>query len=195
MNVNQDKLQDFIKDLNKIFEELVKTPEDQEKVNVVKIKHDELLCGFNIARMNIGLTRIQNQQRRGRNDKEKLMEAVSKPIKMNEEASENNMEDANPIESIKCYLHRLDGVTSIKLCYGCQLGNLLEKCFLQGRNTYKNALIKCKIKIKWTSFYEDYTNFATFTEKLITTTLSLRFIRRNYAVIKQICDSNQDIFT
>ena len=31
MNINQDKLQNFIKDLNKIFEELVKSPEDQGK--------------------------------------------------------------------------------------------------------------------------------------------------------------------
>ena len=46
MNVNQDKLQDFIKDLNKIFDELVKTPEDQENVNVLKIKYDESFCGF-----------------------------------------------------------------------------------------------------------------------------------------------------
>ena len=61
MNVNQDKLQDFIKDLNKVTEKLVKTPEDQEKVNVLKIKHDELFCGFNTGRRNIEWTRIQNQ--------------------------------------------------------------------------------------------------------------------------------------
>ena len=64
MNVNQDKLQDFIKDLNRTFEELVKIPEDQGKVNVLKIKHDELFCGFNTALMNIKLTRIHDQQKR-----------------------------------------------------------------------------------------------------------------------------------
>ena len=64
MNVNKDKLQDLIKDINRTFEELVKTPQDQEKVNVVKIKHDELFCGFNTARMSVELTRIQNQKKK-----------------------------------------------------------------------------------------------------------------------------------
>ena len=53
---------------------------------------------------------------------------------------------------IKCYLQRLDGVTSMKLYYGCQLGNLLEKCFIQGKDTYKDALMECKFKIKWAYF-------------------------------------------
>ena len=82
---------------------------------------------------------------------------MSKPINI-DEASEYTLEDTNTTEKIKCYLHRLDGVTSLKLYYGCQLGNLLEN------------------------------------KGLITTTLSLLFIQRNYAVIKQICDSNQDNF-
>ena len=50
MNVNQDKLQNFIKDLNKTFEEQVKTLEDQEKVNVLKIERDELFRGLDTAR-------------------------------------------------------------------------------------------------------------------------------------------------
>ena len=106
--------------------------------------------------------------------KEKLIEAMSKPLNIDEEASENNIEDANPIERIKCYLQRLDGVVSMKLYYGCQLGNLLEKMFSSRKghmgDTYKGALMKCKIKVKWAYFYEDYTNFATFTKRLITTT-------------------------
>ena len=72
MNVNQEKVQDLIKDLNKIFEELVRNPEDQEKVNTLKIKHDKLFCGFDTLRMNIELTRIQNQWKKGRNDKRKI---------------------------------------------------------------------------------------------------------------------------
>ena len=130
MNVNQEKVQDLIKDLNKIFEELVRNPEDQEKVNTLKIKHDELFCGFDTTQMNIELTRIQNQRKKEEMIKEKLIEAVSKPINIDDEASENTLEDANTIEKIKCYLHQLDGVTSMKLYYGCQLGNLLENCFL-----------------------------------------------------------------
>ena len=137
MNVNQYKLQDFIKDLNKTFEELVKIPEDQEKVNVLKIKHDELFCGFNTARMNIELTRIQKQQKKQEMIKEKLIGVVSKPINIDEEASENNIEDANPIETIKCYLHQLDGVTSMRLFCGCQLGNLLENASFEVRKHTK----------------------------------------------------------
>ena len=39
--------------------------------------------------------------------KEKLIEPVSKPINMNKEASENNIEDVlNPIERIKCCLQQ-----------------------------------------------------------------------------------------
>ena len=84
--------------------------------------------------------------------KEKLIEAVSKPINIDDEASENTLEDANTIEKIKCYLHRLDGVTSMKLYYGCPLGNLLENCFLRGKETYKDALMECNIKVQWAYF-------------------------------------------
>ena len=63
--------------------------------------------------------------------KEKLIGAMVKPINIDEEASENNIEDPNTIETIKCYLQLLNGVTSLKLFCGCQIGNLLEKCFLQ----------------------------------------------------------------
>ena len=91
--------------------------------------------------MNIELTSKKKEER----IKEKLIEAVSKPINIDKEASENNIEDANPIETIKCYLHRLDRVSSMKLFYGCQLGNLLEKCFLRGKETYKDALMECKM--------------------------------------------------
>ena len=86
MNVNQDKLQDSIKDLNKTFEEPVKTTEDQEKVNVSKIKHDELFCGFNTARMDMELTRIQNQQNKGRNDKRKINRSCVKTNKHGRES-------------------------------------------------------------------------------------------------------------
>ena len=76
---------------------------------------------------------------------------VSKPINIDKEASDN-IEDTNPIERIKCNLQWLDGVTLMKLYYGCQLGNLLEKCFLEGKDTYKDALMKCEIKVKWAYF-------------------------------------------
>ena len=63
MNVNQEKVQDLIKDLNKIFEELVRNPEDQEKVNALKIKHDKLFCGFDTTRMNIELTTSEKRKK------------------------------------------------------------------------------------------------------------------------------------
>ena len=71
MNINQEKLQEFIKDLNKTLDELAKTPEDQEKINLFKIKHAELFCGFNIRCMNIEVNRIQNQQKKEENIKKK----------------------------------------------------------------------------------------------------------------------------
>ena len=70
MNINQEKLLYFIEDLNKTFDELAKTSEDRERINVFKIKHHELFCGFNIRRMNIEV----NHQKK----EEKLIEAVSK---------------------------------------------------------------------------------------------------------------------
>ena len=102
--------------------------------------------------MNIELTRIQNQQKQEGMITEKSKKAVSKPINMDKQASANDINDANPVKRIKCYLQQLDGVTSMKLYYGCQLGNLLEKCFIQGKDTYKDALMECKFKIKWAYF-------------------------------------------
>ena len=66
MNVNQEKVQDLIKDLNKIFEELVRNPEDQEKVYPLKIEHDELFCDHSNERR---VDQNAKPGKKGRNDK------------------------------------------------------------------------------------------------------------------------------
>ena len=113
-------MEDFIKDLNKTFDELAKTPEDRERINVFKIKHDKLFCGFNIRCMNIEM----NQQKKEESIKEKLIEAVSKSVNI----EENNIENLTTIQTITHYLQQFDKITSMKIYYGYQLGNLLEKC-------------------------------------------------------------------
>ena len=45
----------------------------------------------------------QNTKPAKKKKKEKLIEAVSKPINMDEEASENNIEDANPTDRIMLF--------------------------------------------------------------------------------------------
>ena len=190
MNINQEKLQEFIEDLNKTLDELAKTSEDQERINLFKIKHDELFCGFNIRRMNIEVNRIQNGQKKEENIKEKLIKAVSKPVNI----KEDNIENLTTIQTITHYLEQFDKITSMKIYYDYQLGNLLEKCLFQGKNIYGDALKQCKIKPQWAYFLRRLYKLCYVYKKLISTTLSLRFIQMNYTTIKQICDSNQEIF-
>ena len=148
MNINQEKLQDFIEDLNKTFDELAKTPEDQERINGFNIKHNQLFCGFNIRRMNIEVNWVQNQQKKEENIKEKLMKAVSKPVNI----EEDNIENLTTIQTITHYLQQFYKIASMKIYYGYQLGNLLEKCLFQGKDAYKDALKQCRIKPQWAYF-------------------------------------------
>ena len=142
MNINQEKLQEFIKDLNKTLDELAKTPEDQERINLFKIKHNKLFCCFNIRRMNIEVNWIQNWQKKEENIKEKLIKTLSKPVNI----KEDNIENLTTIQTITHYLEQSDKITSMKIYYGYQLGNLLEKCLFQGKNVYGDAIKQCKIK-------------------------------------------------
>ena len=190
MGINQEKLEDFIEDLNKTFDELAKTPEDRERINVFKIKHNELFCGFNIRCMNIEVNQIQNQQKEEENIKEKLVEAVSKPVNV----GEDNIENLTTIQTITHYLKQFDKITSMKIYYGYQLGNLLEKCLFQGKDIYKDVLKQCKIKPQLAYFLQRLYKLCYVYKKLVNTTLSLRFIQMNYTTIKQIYDSNQEIF-
>ena len=169
MNINQDKLQDFINDLNKTIEELVLTPEDQEKVNVLKIKHDELFCGFDTACMNIELTRIQNQQRKEEMIKEKLIEAVSKAINTDKEAPEDNIEDANPIKTLLMLFTVVGWSHFEEALLWLPAKQLIRKMFSSRKGHIKDVLVECKIKIKLAYFLRTLSHL----QKLIDTTLSL----------------------
>ena len=73
--------------------------------------------------MNIEVNQIQNQQKKEENIKEKLIKAVSKPVNI----EEDNTENLTTIQTITHYLQQFDKITSMKIYYGYQLGNLLEK--------------------------------------------------------------------
>ena len=91
------------------------------------------------------------------------------------------------------YLQRaIDDVTRRKIYYASLQGQLLEKCFLQSKKVYKETLEETKITIQWSIFLQKLYKLILNCSELQFCTVSLRFFRSNFKIIKEICKHNKE---
>ena len=91
------------------------------------------------------------------------------------------------------YLQRaINDATRKKIYYASLQGQLLEKCFLQSRKVYKETLEKTKITMQWSIFLRKLHKLILNYSELQFCTVSLRFFRSNFKMIKEICERNKD---
>ena len=86
----------------------------------------------------------------------------------------------------------IDDATRKKIYYASLQGQLLEKCFLQSKKVYKETLEETKITKQWLILLRKLHKLILSYSELQFCTVSLRFFRSNFKIIKEICERNKD---
>ena len=83
----------------------------------------------------------------------------------------------------------IDGATRRKIHYASLLGELLQGCFNESKETYKKTLEEVKIKRRWAQFLRKLHKLVLNYNQLQYCTVPLRFIQINFKAIEEICES------
>ena len=86
----------------------------------------------------------------------------------------------------------IDDTTRRKVYFASLLGELLQSCFNESKETYKKTLEEVKIKRQWAQFLRKLYKLVLNYNQLQYCTVSLRFIEINFKVIEEICESEPD---
>ena len=86
----------------------------------------------------------------------------------------------------------IDDATRRKVYFASLLGELLQSCFHESKETYKKTLKEVKIKRQWAQFLRKLYKLVLNYNQLQYCTVSLRFIQINFKVIEEICESEPD---
>ena len=86
----------------------------------------------------------------------------------------------------------IDDATRRKIHYASLLGELLQGCFNESKETYKKTLEEVKIKRRWAQFLRKLHKLVLNYSQLQYCTVPLRFIQINFKAIEEICESEPD---
>ena len=202
--LDKERLQDFVGDFNKHFEDLAKWYiKDAERIKNIRESFWERY------------PKIFNNSSENEVEMETTMETESRPI-VDREEKLRKVEEKLLSNKTKERFTTYDGVMSDdgltlpekvillqkaiedamrrKIHYASLQGQLLEKCFLQSRKVYKETLEKMKITMQWSIFLQKLHKLILNYSELQFCTVSLRFFHSNFKMIKEICKCNKDIW-
>ena len=86
----------------------------------------------------------------------------------------------------------IDDATRRKIHYASLLGELLQSCFNESKETYEKTLEAVKIKRRWAQFLRKLHKLVLNYNQLQYCTVPLRFIQINFKAIEEICESEPD---
>ena len=108
---------------------------------------------LNIAlkEMNTELERIEKHNKKIKDVEEKLITSISMEPCTNYEGIENDR-TLSTIQKIVLYQKAIDDTKRRHIYFATNQGKLLEKCFIQGRNIYKEMLKESGLSKQWAHF-------------------------------------------
>ena len=86
----------------------------------------------------------------------------------------------------------IDDASRRKIHYASLLGELLQSCFNESKETYKKTLEEVKIKRQWAQFLHKLYKLVLNYNQLQYCMVPLRFIQINFKAIEEICESEPD---
>ena len=86
----------------------------------------------------------------------------------------------------------IDDATRRKVHYASLLGELLQSCFNELKETYQKTLEEVKIKRQWAQFLRKLYKLVLNYNQLQYCMVPLHFIQINFKVIEEICESDPD---
>ena len=193
--LDEEKLKDFVGDFNKFFEDLAKSyKKDAKKIEKRREyfwrKYPEI---FNDSsdEMNIDEGKTRPKKPNLGEIKERLLRN-----KRTEAFMEYHGVQYDPnltlVERMIKLQKAIDDATRRKVHYASLLGELLQSCFNESKETYKKTLEEVKIKGRWAQFLHKLHKLVLNCNQLQYCTVPLRFIQINFKAIEEICESEPD---
>ena len=93
---------------------------------------------------------------------------------------------------IVLYQKAIDDTKRRHIYFTANQGKLLEKCFSQGRNIYKKTLKESGLSRQWAHFLRRLVKLIEDYSQILFCTISLKFIERNFKIIREICERDPD---
>ena len=184
--MNQERAKKFMRDFDKVLEKL------RETASVVKInelkeyfvnEYPEIFqveCA--LAEVNTELERIIKHNKRIRAVEEKLLTSISMEPFTNYEGKEKD-KTISTVQKIALYQKAIDDMKRRHIYFTANQGKLLEKCFIQGRNIYKETLKESGLSRQWAHFLQKLVKLIEDYNQILYCTISLTFIERNLKII------------
>ena len=192
---DEEKRKDFVADFNKYFEDLIKSyKKDAKKIE----KRREYFWRtypeiFNDSsdEMNIDEGKTIPKKPNLGEIKERLLSN-----KTTDAFTDYHGVQSDPNLTLVEWMIKLqeaiDDATRRKIHYASLLGELLQGCFNESKETYDRTLEEVKIKRWWAQFLRKLHKLVLNYNQLQYCTVPLRFIQINFKAIEEICESQPD---
>ena len=200
--LEEERLQDFVGDVNKHFEDLAKWyKKDTERIKNIREsfwrKYPEI---FNDSSENeVEMETTMETESRPIVDREEKLQKVEEKLLSNKTKERFTTYDGvmpdNGLtlpEKVILLQRAIDDATRRKIYYASLQGQLLEKCFLQSRKVNEETLEKMEITMQWSIFLRKLHKLILSYSELQFCTVFLHFFRSNFKMIKEICECNKD---
>ena len=196
--LDEKKVKDFVGDFNKFFQDLVKSyKKDAEKIGncreyfwrkYPKIFNDS---SENEVEMNIDEGKTRPKKPTLGEIKERLLHNRTTDAFTDYHGVQydNNL---TLVERMIKLQKAIDDGSRRKIHYASFLGELLQSCFKESKETYKKTLEEVKIKRQWVQFLHKLYKLSSNNNQLQYCTVPLRFIQINFKAIEEICESEPD---
>ena len=192
---DEEKRKDFVADFNKYFEDLIKSyKKDAKKIE----KRREYFWRtypeiFNDSsdEMNIDEGKTEPKKPNLGEIKERLLRNKTTDAFTDYRGVQSDP-NLTLVESMIKLQEAIDDATRRKIHYASLLGELLQGCFNESKETYDRTLEEVKIKRRWAQFLRKLHKLVLNYNQLQYCAVPLRFIQINFKAIEEICESEPD---
>ena len=196
--LDEEKFKDFVSDFNKHFEDLAKWyKKDAKKIKNLREcfwkKYPEIFrdSSENEVEMNIDEEKTRPKKPNLVEIRKRLLCNRTTEAFKDYRGAESDR-DLTLVEKINKLQEAINDTTRRKVYFAPLLGGLLQSCFNESKKAYKKTLEEVKINRQWVQFWRKLHKLVLNYNQLQYCTVPLSFIKINFKVIEEICESESD---
>ena len=203
LNINREKVRKFVEDFNKLFVELEVCLKDYEDhIDGLKCwrkyfpsMYPEIFS--EVAEVDDDME-TEVERSNPMTMEEKLRRVEEKLLSKRSTSSFTNydgiMEDTNLSVAEKLIKLReaFDDATRRKIHFASLQGQLLESCFAESKELYKETLEKANIRRQWGQFLRKLYKIVDKYNSVLFCTVPLSYIHTNFKLIETICERDPE---
>ena len=200
--LDEERLQDFVGDFNKHFEDLAKRyKNDAERIKNIREsfweRYPEIFNDSSENEVEMEIT-METESRPIIDREEKLRKVEEKLLSKRTNERFTNYDAVMSDDSLSLsqniiHLQKaIDDAMRRKIHCASLQGGLFEKCFLQLKKVYKETLEEMKFSRRWVLFFRKLYKLALEYNQITYCTVPLSYIHSNFKIIEEICECNKD---